>query len=431
MAEQKLTSIAYAFIKYYYSILNSDTKNLNKLYTIDGSLTHSNQTEPFKPAQKVQGNEKIKDYYSNSVLEGASVMISTIDVQKSFNESILIVCFGEMSLKENGELSPAHKFVQTFVLVPTKQDIYDLSNDLLRFIPDVDDEIPATEAENTEEVDEAKTETATEESTNGEVEVAEEKPDGVFSPKIDTKASTPETVDEEPKTATESETPTETQKPEKPKETEKTEKTEKAESDASDATTKKSETVSLNPKPLSWADKLKSDDKSSNASSTRVIVHQKDTKDSKKPKKSTTNHNNTNDKETETTESQSNGTGNKNTKKKVASAKKNNSDFYPIYIKGIEKDVTEKDLTQALQKAFGKVETCKIDRLIALVDFAEASSQKNAIQAKTIEVKGHVIKLEPRTKRDNKPSHKKKSASSSQKKVSALPDSDGFKKVGK
>ncbi|ANZ77493.1 BA75_04920T0 [Komagataella pastoris] len=428
MAEQKLTSIAYAFIKYYYSILNSDTKSLNKLYTIDGSLTHSNQTEPFKPAQKVQGNEKIKDYYADSVLEGASVMISTIDVQKSFNESILIVCFGEMSLKENGELSPAHKFVQTFVLVPTKQDIYDLSNDLLRFIPDVDDEVPATEAENTEEVDEAKAETATEGSTNGEVEVAEEKPDGVFSPKIDTKASTPETVDEESKTSTESVASTETQKPEKPEETEETEKTEKTESDATDATSKKSEAVNPNPKPLSWADKLKSDDKSSNASSTRVIVHQKD-KDSKKPKKSTTNHNNTNDKETETTESQSNGTGNKSAKKKAASAKKNNSDFYPIYIKGIEKDVTEKDLTQALQKAFGKVETCKIDRLIALVDFADASSQKNAIQAKTIEVKGHVIKLEPRTKRDNKP--KKKSANSSQKKLNAIPDSDGFKKVGK
>ncbi|OWB83051.1 hypothetical protein B5S33_g1680 [[Candida] boidinii] len=78
---------------------------------------------------------------------------------------------------------------------------------------------------------------------------------------------------------------------------------------------------------------------------------------------------------------------------------------YPIYIKGVERGITQQELISALEKKFGKVDSCKIESFIALVDFTEHQSQIDAIKVGTLKVKNTTIRLEPRvSKKESKSS---------------------------
>ncbi|KAG7751440.1 hypothetical protein KL911_001412 [Ogataea haglerorum] len=370
--DQDPNRVAIAFIEYYYNLIHSGTENLYQLYSQNAVLRHGDYKAPLSAdVVAAEGPAEIKAHWAKSKLAGSKVMIQSIDASKSFQESILIVCVGELAPKSSHDTeSVAYKFVQTFLLVPTvKRSVYDVYNDVLNFLPDVDSNYDPEPESATETPDSAE---------KGEV----------FS--VQSKESTPETGEGEEEEPEQPEQPE--QRPERP----------------------------VTSKPMSWADQI--------ASAAAKKVEAKKTKESKELKEEKRERRDEK-KEDEKKEDKKDKKEDEEFKKhKSRMVNKKGQVVYPIYVKGVTSAITEEELQKHLEENFGNVDLCKIDRMIALVNFTEQSSQKKAIKTGAIHVKGVEIKLEPRAKKDAAPVVAKKKRKGGK---NGGVSEDGFRKVGK
>ncbi|ODV95534.1 hypothetical protein PACTADRAFT_3232 [Pachysolen tannophilus NRRL Y-2460] len=176
--DDHVRQVGVALVQIYYTRLNSSFDTINQLYSKNASITHQ---DPFNSnsASLIVGNENIKKFFqTKSRLQGCKVKISSIDIQRTINDSILIVCVGELAFDEsqllfkngsngnnlsNGEvkninyISPAYRFIQNFLVTKTfakGNEVYDISNDILKFIPDIDDDFGQEQDEEEEEEEE-------------------------------------------------------------------------------------------------------------------------------------------------------------------------------------------------------------------------------------------------------------------------------------
>lgn len=526
--------IAVGFLEYYYNLINSQAANLYQMYTKNATLNHS--LKPFKKFENVKGIDNIKEFWNKSELRGAKFMIQTIDVEEVDEKSILLSCTGEFALPDPlDEDTPSQRFVHTFILFSENYSRYDVINEMLRIIPDIDDEEDeeddddgkleeSKEVEKVESKDkiEPKVETTPEApkeesklsvapTSNGPVtsnnkKSIEETEDQVFTPKENSKESTPETapeVEEEksstpaqlkklpdlpstpakPPTSAQS-TPSTTPasippKPTKPfswadaasanakKVVKSTELADSASSGiASSANGHASSSAITTAAPVpsaaaATADKTVPTDKATSAVDFTTVPTSSATTTSKSEKKdSKTNTKNGSNASSSSGLSKS-ANGDDNTEEGLLSKKlkksfinKKGEAVYPIYIKGVERGITQQELISALEKKFGKVDSCKIESFIALVDFTEHQSQIDAIKVGTLKVKNTTIRLEPRVSKkeskstgngngngnksdnnnnnnSNNNNNKKKKKNDKHNGSHIVNDSDGFQKVVK
>ncbi|GMG20491.1 unnamed protein product [Ambrosiozyma monospora] len=545
--------VSVAFIKYYYNLLNSQEDKLYQLYSKDAVLRHNLHSEPFSSNTKnIVGNENIKEHWKTSELAGAKVMIQSIDTAKSYHDSILTIAAGELALKSNDEFNddqPSYKFVQTFVLIPTK-GVYDVFSDVLTFIPDVDYEYdenaqdaevcekkdtaeestgvpaheekkeavpeikkseavaekgpvaPATVPETTAvveapvaEVSEPVLETEApaavseptpapviEEEATPVVSTEEKEQEEVFSPNTNTKESTPETEEEEKPAAVEKTTV----KAEKLQEEVKEKKEEKPVEAPAATTTNGSATPAEKsveaspapeskpatptatpakpakpaepkqtgpPKPISWASLAASHKGPSSVakvpSTTQpVVVAPQNGAASAAAKKTNfvngrtspsngqgdfkkvvRNKNNKFNKGQFDDDDTNGATAGVSDKAKLKFTNNAGQEVYPVYIKHIETYINEADLKDVLEKSFGKVDSCRIDRSVALVDFTSQEAQAKAIKQHSVKVKGHEIKIEVRLRKEEKVAMFANKKKNKGKKHHSYVENDGFRKV--
>lgn len=439
--EQDPNRVSVAFITYYYNLLNSNPSKLYQLYAKDASLKQGSYQDPYGTSvETVTGSEAIKSLWDDSPLGGAKVMVQSIESTPSFQGSILTVCIGELALKgkRHADGQTAYKFVQTFVLAPSaKKDVYDVNNDILSFIPDVDyafdasdDEVEDEDDEEIEEVedDEVKEKRLAAEKKQQDNELNQQAVEGAIADAesdnvAEEIAEEIDVLDKDSEAKVESE---ETAEPVEP------------------VSTPSSPPIKPT-KGMSWANQIASSGvKNTSVAKVPVVAHvaRKETSPvggSKKKKKDTAtgkkqSHSDDDDgfeKVGGDSKKGTNGNGRQN-----SSFNKRGQQVYPIFIKGIEKDLSESSVTSALEAAFGKVDTCRIERTTGYADFVELDSQRRALGAHTFNVGGVELKLEPRMKKDaskkkkSRSNGKRHSTSNSNGNVPTLSD-DGFKRVGK
>ncbi|CUS23417.1 LAQU0S09e04280g1_1 [Lachancea quebecensis] len=138
-----IQEVGYAFLKTYYQRMHQDPFKVHHLYSTTAELTHVNYQMDFDyatdtlPTTKLTGKENISKFYTrhSKKVKSIQIKIDGCDFQftGSNNSSILILALGELCWTN----TPSYRFCQSFVLapVPSNPKIYDVTNDVLRFIP--------------------------------------------------------------------------------------------------------------------------------------------------------------------------------------------------------------------------------------------------------------------------------------------------------
>ncbi|AMD20581.1 HDL163Wp [Eremothecium sinecaudum] len=145
MTVANVQDIGYAFLKTYYQRMHNDPSKLYHLYSSTAELTHINyqvnlsEKGDVLPTVKVIGKENISKFYSrnNKMVQDVRVKIDACDFQSTGanNTGILVLALGEIYWSN----TPTYRFCQTFILNPVANNnkMYDVTNDIMRFIPDV------------------------------------------------------------------------------------------------------------------------------------------------------------------------------------------------------------------------------------------------------------------------------------------------------
>lgn len=461
--ERDPNRISVAFVTYYYNLLNSNHTKLYQVYHKDAILRHNDFKNPFSSeAKDIIGIDKIREHWLDSPFGGAKVMIQSIESTNSFHDSILIVAVGELALKGD-ENESSYKFVQTFVLVPMEgKDVYDVYNDVLTFVPDVDYEYV--------EEDEQK------EKSGEEVQVSKELD---TKPIEESKQEFAETH-EIPEPAKEQEVEEGGKKEKRGREVEGEKHEEKHEEKLTDKevdstavddvdeaekvgeSLEKASTVRAKKpvaplKPttgLSWANQIASSAaatataaiKPPTAASAHVVVKAKKdaspspsgSKKGSRKREGRRHHHQESD--SDDGFERVGGNDVKKNSRQNSLVNKKGQTVYPIYVKGIDKDTNEGALVKALENAFGRIDSCRMERNAAYVDFVERDPQKRALSRHLFRLGNIEIKLEPRLKRDGNSLKKKKNRNARRRNnpgnggsttnADTLTD-DGFKRVGK
>lgn len=388
-----IESIGWLFIQKYYSTYTSDIAKLFAFYDKDASLLHDEFPESAaaaasdnsdaaetadspKTVNLASGTEAIKKHFAaqSAVTETNKIVVERADFQKSVNESILIVVCGSWKRGTSHLL----QFVQTFVLNAKDKTVYDVSNDLLKFI-DLSEQfreqkVCAVEAngngavESVEKVEE-KAEIPEEVEAEEPEKIEAEKPEEAVNVEAEAEKVEPKLVEN-----TEAESPVDTPsvQSEKPENVE-TEQGPKAEE-------KPAAPVAPAAKPT-WANLAAIEPKAPKGTSqspkTVPVAPKKSTPPVQPPQPAPTN------------------------------GKFKKEEWYPIYIRNIEVD--DEDLRGALVKQFGDIKFYKRSNKAALCDFRHKEDQQKALEAKEIVVKNNVILLETRVHKpfNGKPDYKK------------------------
>lgn len=403
-----IESIGWLFIQKYYSSYTSDITKLFAFYDKDASLLHdefpvsnagadaadsTGAATGTKTVNLASGTEAIKKHFAaqSLVTETNKIVVERADFQKSVNDSILIVVCG--SWKRGG--SQLLQFVQTFVLKAKDKTVYDVCNDLLKFLDFSEhfreQEVRTVEAngngvvENVENVEEEKVEEVPEKV---EEKVEGEKPEEVAPEVAEAKAENPEekSVKVEAETVGTAEVAEkvdiiETESSPEP-DAEEPEKSANPESDQQPRADEKP-AFALAPvvKPT-WANLAAIEPKAPKGTTqppkTPQVASKKSTPPVQPPQ----------------TAAPTNG-------------KFKKEEWYPIYIRNIEID--DDDLKSALVKQFGDIKFYKRTNRAALCDFRNKEDQQKALEAKEIVVKNNVILLETRVHKayNGKPDFKK------------------------
>ncbi|SCU92754.1 LAFA_0F12640g1_1 [Lachancea sp. 'fantastica'] len=438
--------IGYAFLKTYYQRMYQDPTKLHHLYSTTAECTHVNyqnewdMNEEQLPTIKLIGKENISKFYTRHTKKVRSIQVKVdgCDFQSAGanSSSILILAVGEMCWSE----TPAFRFCQTFLLtpVPSNPKIYDLTNDILRFIPQP---LLQIESSFSEELKEHNSEYAAESTPapqepkkeelnappveNGsKVQAAEksvqrvsEKP--LKSSKREENTAKPELVSDEPvaaksssKGVREGETagePDATHSANGKSKSSSQPGTEKSEIDLKEAEASTSnETTNdegvepekpITPEPakkMNWASKLAaSESKDVPNITTKYIRAEPETA---QPIKKASER-----KSVSPGGAPRDGKDGKNLKKKQFYFV-NKDGYYPVYVKGTG-GVTDDQLVRALESEFGVVKKISSQETFAVVDFEDQRCQTDAIEKGTLEVNNVEVHMEPKTVRKlNSPS---------------------------
>ena len=149
MVSASVQEIVHAFLQTYYQRMKTNPSKLSNLYSSTAELTHINynQISPSTnnkncsdiiPTIKLTGKDNINKFFTRheSKVNKLKVKLDTCDFQTMgvSHRNVLIVVTGELFW----DGTPVHQFCQTFILIPVgkSSDIYDISNDIIRFIPD-------------------------------------------------------------------------------------------------------------------------------------------------------------------------------------------------------------------------------------------------------------------------------------------------------
>lgn len=149
--------IVYAFLQTYYQRMKTNPSKLSNLYSSTSELTHINYNQinipsvttndkpntaandlDILPTIKIAGKDNINKFFTRheNKVNKLKVKLDTCDFQTTglSHKNLLIVVTGELFWVG----TPVYQFCQTFILVPVAKnsEIYDISNDILRFIPD-------------------------------------------------------------------------------------------------------------------------------------------------------------------------------------------------------------------------------------------------------------------------------------------------------
>ena len=402
-APQALANVAYQFAQHYYHNLHENPSKLSSLYTSDAHLTHSlipdedgvNFINKSLDSHICTNVGEIKEFYNSSNLAECKIRITSIDQQKTpFEGSILISTMGEINL--NGKAA-VYRFQQTFILArKAKENVYDITNDIFRLIPDEDYELET-------QVDDAdvpqslvqengKPETPEEEQPENEEPVdVKDDVNAAVEPAVEAPVETaiepaaePETIDEP--TKKEAETTTTDEPSEEKVETKDAKDVKGKKGDAKPLSkdekakqpkpTEEKEKETQPPKPSSWAQVAQ-------VSSTKegpVQVKPKVIKP-KSPSPSTPSP---------TQSSAALKPTAPNTPKPHTSG----TFLYPVMIEGFN-DVKNSDLKNSLEETFGKTTKVEPRGPFALANFENEPSQRKALEKKTLKVKGHTVKISP------------------------------------
>ncbi|CDO93387.1 unnamed protein product [Kluyveromyces dobzhanskii CBS 2104] len=145
MATYDVKEIGYAFLKTYYERMHNDPSKLSYLYSSTAELTHVNYNEPIKHDKdqlntvRLIGKDNINNFFTRNSkrVQDLKVKIDSCDFQSTGYErsAILILTLGELYWTD----SPSYRFCQCFILEPVEYNgkVYDLKNDIIRFIPDL------------------------------------------------------------------------------------------------------------------------------------------------------------------------------------------------------------------------------------------------------------------------------------------------------
>lgn len=379
--ELKPDSIGWLFIEKYYQVYTKDLANIYRLYDTGASITHDKFPGEDKVVFQARGHDAIKTHFGKVDQRKNRIVITGADFQFSVDKSILIVVFGEWAKAD----SQYWQFVQSFVLTPSKEKVYDVANDILKFV-DFNGEAAKVEetvsTATTATTAEAKAEVV-EPVEKAEKEVKEEPKEEKKEPKEEKeekkepKEEKKEVKKEEPK---EDKKEVKKEVKEEKKEDKPKEKVEKAEAKV-EARDKGKKSQSPQPKehkkhdnaPLSWADLAAKEPPKSQKTAVASPSVAKVAPVPAVVKKPTPPAN-----------------GNKYKK----------DDWYPIYIRNV--DVDTELLKETLVKQFGPVKFFKRNLKVVLCDFETKEDQEAAIKAKSIKIGDNVISLEPREARSEK-----------------------------
>ncbi|KAG0671787.1 hypothetical protein C6P45_005052 [Maudiozyma exigua] len=140
-----IQDIAYTFLQTYYERMKNDPNKLSSLYSHTAELTHINyqQLDSNKSKDdilstiKLAGKDNIHRFFVRNAkkVSDLKLKLDSCDFQTTgiAHKGIIIMVTGELFWSN----SPVFRFCQTFTLVPIgkNSDVYDITNDIIRFIP--------------------------------------------------------------------------------------------------------------------------------------------------------------------------------------------------------------------------------------------------------------------------------------------------------
>lgn len=378
-----IESVGWLFIQKYYKTYTSDLGKLFGFYDKEASVFHEQfpeeAPESFEPAEKValvaRSSEGIRVLFEGQANQGKNkIVVESAAFQALVDGAIVIVVSG--SWKRG--LSPLWPFVQTFVLKAKSKAVYDLANDILKFVDvgrvsrtvekvvtakadTTEKETEETEAAQEEKKEEEKTEEAasteqpaSDAASNGTAEAAEAVAPQAAEPAEAAEPAKPAEPTEDGAEVAESAKPTEAPTPA---------------SSGSENTTDTEKTAVSTLRPT-WATLAAIEPKNVTGKPATATSTPKPAPPAAR-KQSTT--------PTETA---------------VFNGKYKKEEWYPIYIKNV--DVEEDELRAALVRQFGDIKYFKKSNKTALCDFRRKEDQQKALEAKEMVLKVNTILLEPR-----------------------------------
>lgn len=420
--------IVYAFLQTYYQRMKKDPSKVSSLYSTTAELTHINYQLDFDksadvlPTIKLTGKENISKFFTrnNKKVSDLKAKIDTCDFQTASHSSILILTTGELFWSG----TPAYRFCQTIILQPNadNKNAYDVTNDVIRFIPD--NWIPANIKVSSNS--ECSTKSSQSSAINGQPNVEEAsdaelkmekvpeppKPEVKSKPQPVSRESTPtdQTINVEPKTDMKSDESRKDQKTvDKGYALNRTVTTEVDNSDdkkpseiddesgtASDKEKQKDvdatqEAQIRPPARMSWASKLAASNDYIKSTSpvaqpqneaARSDVQPLNNKKIAENKSESPNHRDAN--------------VTKPVKKKPQFSTVNKDGFYPIFIKGTA-GVKEEKLRSVLENEFGHIMKMTTADNFAVVDFESQRSQVEALDRRQMMVGDTEVHLSRKT----------------------------------
>ncbi|XP_015781468.1 ras GTPase-activating protein-binding protein 2 isoform X4 [Tetranychus urticae] len=139
-------AIGRAFVRQYYTMLNSGPHILHRFYSDESALLHAGSSSSEDPSSPVYGQENIYKKIMSLNFKNCHTKIIHVDSLETVGNGVVIQVIGELS----NDSQPMRRFLQTFVLVPRSQTNYYVRTDIFRYQDQDDDEI--CESEKTDEV---------------------------------------------------------------------------------------------------------------------------------------------------------------------------------------------------------------------------------------------------------------------------------------
>mgnify|MGYP003365569028 CR=1 FL=1 len=179
-----IQDIAYTFLQTYYERMKTDPSKLSSLYSHTAELTHINyqqldsnkSKDDILSTVKLAGKDNIHRFFvrNEKKVSDLKLKLDSCDFQTTGigHKGIIIMITGDLFWSN----SPVFKFCQMFTLVPIgkNSEVYDITNDIIRFIPNESNEVETPSESVTEEVKEPVKKPVKKETTKEEQPIEKE-----------------------------------------------------------------------------------------------------------------------------------------------------------------------------------------------------------------------------------------------------------------